>query len=75
MNIFKIKTSEWEDEDFVLFTQLSEKQVRSVIKPMIDDARENEFIYSGEDYVAFLRDTYPKSVILVSTDDPDIIEF
>lgn len=62
MNIFKLKISEW--DEVTLFTQLSEKQVRSVIQPMIDEARENEFVYTIEDCVSFLRDTYPKSVIM-----------
>jgi hypothetical protein len=75
MNIFKIKTSAWADEDFILATQLSEKQIRSVIQPMIDEEREGDFIFSNDDYVQVLRDAYPKSVILTDNGDTQEISF
>ena len=55
---------QWDEENFILATQLSEKQVRSVIQPMIDDARDGDFVFAPEDYVQVLKDAYPKSVIL-----------
>ena len=75
MNIFKIKTSAWADEDFILATQLSKKQIRSVIQPMIDEEREGDFIFSNDDYVQVLRDAYPKSVILTDNGDTEEIIF
>jgi hypothetical protein len=75
MNIFKIKTSAWADEDFILATQLSEKQIRSVIQPMVDEEREDDFIFSNDDYVQVLRDAYPKSVILTDNGDTQEIVF
>ena len=75
MNIFKIKTSAWADEDFILATQLSEKQIRSVIQPMVDEEREGDFIFSNDDYVQVLRDAYPKSVILTDNGDTQEISF
>ena len=75
MNIFRIKTSAWDEESFILATQLNEKQVRSVIQPMVDAEREAEFVYSNDDYVQALRDAYPKSVILTDNGDTDEINF
>lgn len=75
MNIFKIRTSQWDVDSFILATQLSEKQVRSVIQPMVDDEREGDFTFSNEDYVNVLRDAYPKSVILTDLDNVEEINF
>jgi len=75
MNIFKIRTSAWDEECFILATQLSEKQVRSVIQPMVDEEREGDFIFSNDDYVQVLRDAYPKSVILTDNGDTQEIVF
>jgi hypothetical protein len=75
MNIFKIKTSAWEEESFILATQLSEKQIRSVIQPMVDEERDGDFVFSNDDYVQVLRDAYPKSVILTDNGDTQEIVF
>jgi len=75
MNIFKIKTSAWEEESFILATQLSEKQIRSVIQPMVDEERDGDFVFSNDDYVQVLRDAYPKSVILTDNGDTEEIIF
>lgn len=75
MNLFKIMTGQWDEEEFIIATQLSEKQIRSVIQPMIDDAREGDFVLNTEDYVQALRDAYPKSVILADNGDTEEITF
>jgi len=36
LNVFEIATSGWEEENFRLMTNLTEKQIRDVIKPMVD---------------------------------------
>jgi hypothetical protein len=75
MNIFRIVTSNWDEEEFILATQLSEKQIRSVIQPMVDEARKEDFVFTTEDYVNILRDAYPKSVILTDNEDTEEIIF
>lgn len=75
MNIFKIKASSWEEDDFILATQLTEKQVRSVIQPMVDEERESDFVFNNADYLQCLRDAYPKSVILSDLEDLDSLIF
>jgi hypothetical protein len=75
MNIFRIRTSSWDEESFILATQLNEKQVRSVIQPMVDEERESDFIYANDDYTQALRDAYPKSVILTDNGDTQEIVF
>ncbi len=75
MNIFRIRTSSWDEESFILATQLSEKQIRSVIQPMVEEERASDFINANEDYVQALRDAYPKSVILTDNGDTEEIIF
>lgn len=75
MNIFRIRTSSWDEESFILATQLTEKQIRSVIQPMVEEERENDFVYVNGDYVHALKDAYPKSVILTDNGDTEEIVF
>jgi hypothetical protein len=75
MNIFRIRTSAWREEDFILATQLTEKQIRSVIQPMVDDERNDGITFSNDDYIQVLRDAYPKSVILTDNEDTEEIVF
>lgn len=75
MNIFKIKTTAWEEDSFILITQLSEKQVKSIIQPMVDEARENDFVFTTDDYVRTLRDAYNKSVIITYDDEYQEVTF
>ena len=75
MKIFKIKTSAWDEESFILATQLSEKQIRSVIQPMVDEERDGDFVFNNDDYVQALKDSYPKSVILTDNGEAEEIIF
>lgn len=74
MNIFRIKASTL-DGEFILATQLSEKQIRSIIQPMVDEEKDGDFVFVNNDYVQVLRDAYSKSVILTDLDDIEIIQF
>ena len=75
MNIYKIITSRWDEEGFILATQLNDKQIRSVINPMVEEERQGDFVFTNEDYIERLRDAYPKSVILTDVGGIDVITF
>lgn len=68
MEVFKINTSAWGEEDFYLMTTLSDEQVKKVIQPMVDYERENEILYDNEDYVSALQSKYPKATIVMYQD-------
>lgn len=74
MKLFKIKTTGWGDEDFIIATSLDEKQVRSVIQPLVEDEHDNEILYSNSDYVEALRTRYPKAVVIPEGDE-ETLEF
>jgi len=63
MNIYRINTSAWEEEDFFLLTTLSEQQIRLVIQPMVDIEREEDQVMFNDEYLESLRNAYPKEVI------------
>lgn len=63
MNIFRINTSAWEDEDFYLMTSLTEAKIKKVIEPMVQYERENETMHDNEEYLIALQEKYPRSVI------------
>jgi hypothetical protein len=63
MNIFRINTSAWQEEDFYLMTSLTEEKIKKVIQPMVQYERENEMMYDNEEYLNALQQKYPRSVI------------
>ena len=63
MQVFKINTSAWGEEDFYLMTSLSEEQIKKVIQPMVDYERRNDIMYDNDDYIFDLRNTYPNATI------------
>jgi hypothetical protein len=63
MQIFRINTSSWNEEDFFLLTTLSEEQIKSVIAPMVHSERVNDFLYDNDDYVAELEKQFPNEKV------------
>ena len=63
MQIFRINTSSWSEEDFFLLTTLSEEQIKSVIAPMVHSERVNDFLYDNDDYVAELEKQFPNEKV------------
>jgi hypothetical protein len=69
MRIVKINTSAYSEEDFLLLTNLTDTQIKKVIKPMVKKERDEDFIYSNEDYYWSLKDAYPNDFVLMYEDD------
>jgi hypothetical protein len=63
MNVFRISTSAWDEEDFYVLTTLDEKQITSVIQPMVEYERENDILYDNEDYVLCLQQRYKRAKV------------
>ena len=63
MNIFRINTSAWQEEDFYLMTSLTEAKIKKVIEPMVQYERENETMHDNEEYLIALQEKYPRSVV------------
>lgn len=65
MQVYRINTSAWDEEDFHLLTTLTEEQINSVIAPMVHSERENDFLYYNEDYIAELQKHFPNEQVNV----------
>jgi len=63
MNIFRINTTAFEEEDFFLLTDLSEEQVKQVITPMVLAEREGEGYYDNDELTNALVEAYPDALV------------
>ena len=66
MNIFKINTTAFEEEDFFLLTDLTVEQFKKVITPIVLKERQSgdeEDSYDNYDLTNALIEAYPDSVI------------
>lgn len=63
MNIFRINTTAWKEEDFILLTTLTEEQVSDVISPIVEKEREGDGEYDNDSLVKSLEDAYPLAII------------
>lgn len=65
MEIYRIKTSSWDEEDFFLLTDLSVEEINSVIQPMVEHERKSEVgeIFINDEYVIALEKKYPNALV------------
>jgi hypothetical protein len=76
MNIFKINTTAFEEEDFFLQTDLSVEQIKKVITPIVLKERQSgdeEDFYDNDDLTNALIEAYPDATIEQYGDDFDTI--
>lgn len=65
MNIFNINTTAYNDEDFMIVTNLTEQQVIECITPIVEAERNNEqLFYDNDMLVNSLTEKYPNSIVL-----------
>jgi hypothetical protein len=63
MNIFRINTTAYEEEDFFILTDLRSEDVESILSPIVKTERETEQYYDNDSLVRALRDAFPYKVI------------
>jgi hypothetical protein len=66
MDIYRIATTSYEEEDFHIMTSLTESQIVKVIKPIVQAERDNdveENFYDNDTLVEALKRAYPKDTI------------
>lgn len=66
MNIYRIQTNSFDEEDFYIQTTLNEEQVRKVIEPIVESERNDstgDTFYDNEYYVTKLSEAYPNEVV------------
>lgn len=64
MNVYKINTTAFEEEDFYLLTTLTSAQVEKAIRPIVQaerDSADNQ--YDNDMLVEALKRAYPKATV------------
>jgi hypothetical protein len=74
LNLFQVNTTAFDEEDFLLLTDLTEDQVVQAIKPIVDDERENEVFYDNDTLCDAIKKEFPSAVVrMYSTSSLDLI--
>lgn len=74
MKAYEINTTAWEEENFILFTDLTEGQIKKVIEPIVLKEREFGDDYTNDDLIDALIDAYPRNKIYAYQFNPKRIE-
>ena len=72
MNVFKINTTAWSEEDFYLVTTLDEQDVISVIEPIVMAERNGGDEYDNLTLFRALTLEFPSSKINMYQEIPEI---
>ena len=72
MNIFKIQTTAYEQEDFFLHTELEEQDIVEVINPIVMAERDGYEVYDNESLLNALEKRFPKKKIELYVEFPTI---
>lgn len=67
MNILRINTTAYSEEDFFLLTDLTEDEIEKVITPIVMLERNDERYYTNEELVDDLILAYPSAFIRMYT--------
>ena len=72
IRIVEVNTTAFEEENFILLTDLSDEQIEVVIKPIVDKERnetdEEEFYYDNEELFGALEEAYPNNIVIFYSD-------
>ena len=60
MKAFEINTTAWDEENFVILTDLTEIQIKKVIEPIVNREREYGEEYTNDTLIDALLDAYPE---------------
>lgn len=69
MQVFRISTTPYEEDDFFIMTDLHADSIVAFIQPIvINQRRIEEELYDNESLVEGLRKQFPKSKVIMLTD-------
>ena len=63
MNIFRVNTTSWNEEDFLLVTDLSEQDVIDAVTPIVEAERNDGKVYYNQDLVNALKERFPTNKV------------
>jgi len=63
MNLYRINTTAFHEEDFTILTNLNEEQIVDIITSVVKDERDGGKSYDNDDLVSALMKAYPNHFI------------
>jgi hypothetical protein len=72
MNIFRISTTAYEEEDFYLHTDIDEVDIVEVVTPIVNAERDGYEEYDNEMILDTLKKRYPRKKIELYVEFPTI---
>lgn len=72
MNIFRISTTAYEEEDFYLHTEIDEVDIVEVVTPIVNAERDGYEEYDNEMILDALKKRYPRKKIELYVEFPTI---
>jgi hypothetical protein len=73
MNIFRVSTTAYKEEDFFLHTELDQVDIVEVITPIVEAEREGREEYDNESLLDALKKKYPRKKIELHVEFDSII--
>lgn len=61
MKAFEINTTAYDEENFVILTDLNEIQIKKVLEPIVNREREFDEYYDNDMLIDALLDAYPEN--------------
>ena len=73
IRIVEVNTTAFEEENFILLTDLSDEQIEEVIRPIVDKERnatedDDDTFYDNEELFGALEEAYPNNVVIFYSD-------
>ena len=63
MKLYKVNTTAYEEEDFLLLTDLNEDDITEVVNPIVASERDGYEDYDNDTIISALRKRYPHNKI------------
>jgi hypothetical protein len=67
IRLVRLKTTYWDEEDFLILTDLTDDEIKDIVTPIVEKERkeeqDEEYFYDNEGLVWALKDYYPNNLI------------
>jgi hypothetical protein len=73
MKAYEINTTAFDEENLIIFTDLTESQIKKVIEPIVLSEREDGEYYDNDVLLNALVDAYPNNEIYGYQNNPKLI--
>ena len=69
IRLVNINTTSCDEEDFLLVTDLTDREIKDIVTPIVESEREGEEYYDNEGLFWALKTHYPTNLVIQYTND------